>query len=363
MSAEPQHSEHPDVGAAVDVRSLVRHFAVRDGKILRAVDGVSFAVGAGEALAIVGESGSGKSTVARVIARLYAPTSGQVIVAGQDISRLRGAALRDARSRVQMVFQDPFASLNPVHTVEYHLRRPMDLRRKPQASTERKLRVHHLLETVGLTPPELYLPKFPHELSGGQRQRVAIARALALDPLLLLADEPTSMLDVSIRIGILNLLRDLVRNQHLAMVYITHDLAGARYVAQHTLVLYAGQVVEEGPTGQVIDEALHPYTRLLLSSVPVPITSPRPEPVPARGEIPDMTAPPSGCRFHPRCPFAMDVCRHEPPVWHERAMGHRVACHLYGDPTTDGTDSGRDSRVGSSGMGPGDAPAPLRSPR
>lgn len=327
--AEPIPDPIPSAAAILEVISLVRHFQVRGGKTLRAVDNVSFAVPAGVAVAIVGESGSGKSTIARVVTRLYAPTAGQILLAGQDISRLHGHSLREARRRVQMVFQDPFASLNPVHTVAYHLRRPLDLRRTPRTPEERDVRVRSLLETVGLTPPELYLPKFPHELSGGQRQRVAIARALSLDPVLLLADEPTSMLDVSIRIGILNLLRDLVRKDRLAMVYITHDLAGARYVADRTLVMYAAQVVEQGPTAQVIDHAAHPYTRLLLSSVPVPVGATRPEAVPARGEIPDMTAPPSGCRFHPRCPFAMDICRTEAPTFQELTAGHTVACHLY----------------------------------
>ena len=316
--------------AVLDVDSLSRHFTVRGGRTLRAVDGVSFRLAAGETVAIVGESGSGKSTVARLIARLYPLTAGRIHLAGQDISELRGDALRDARQHVQMIFQDPFASLNPVHKIDYQLMRPMTLRRLGRDKQARSARVDELLTTVGLTPPSLFRAKFPHELSGGQRQRVAIARALSLEPEVLLADEPTSMLDVSIRIGILNLLRDLVAKRGVALVYITHDLAGARYLAHRTLVMYAGQVVEEGRTSDVIDRADHPYTRLLLSAVPVPRGAPKPaKEVAARGEIPDMTRAPSGCRFHPRCPFAMDVCREQAPAWAERGPGHRVACHLY----------------------------------
>lgn len=312
----------------LEVEHLVRHFRVRGGRWLKAVDDVSFTIAAGEAVALVGESGSGKSTVARVVARLYPPTSGAVRVSGIDIGHLRGRALKAARSRVQMVFQDQFTSLNPVHTVEYHLRRPLDLSPTRLSPREKDARIHHLLETVGLTPPELYRRKFPHELSGGQRQRVAIARALTLDPVLLLADEPTSMLDVSIRIGILNLLRRLVREERLALLYITHDLAGARYVAQRTLVMYAGRLAEVGPTSAVIDAAAHPYTQLLLSSVPVPRGARRPERIAATGEIPDMVQPPAGCRFHPRCPFAMDICRREAPPWVDLGGGHAVACYL-----------------------------------
>ncbi len=319
----------PSPATVLAVEGLTMHFPVGGGRHVYALDDVTLGIEPGEVLSVVGESGSGKSTLARVVARLYRPTAGSVRVLGQDITRVRGPALVQARRAVQMVFQDPFAALNPVHSVEYHIRRPMDILRDPPAAGARRSRAAELAGLVGLTPAEDFLPRFPHELSGGQRQRVVIARALSTRPALLLADEPTSMLDVSIRIGVLNLLRGLVRDQGVSLLYITHDLAGARYLAHRTVVMYAGRVVEEGPTGAVVDEAAHPYTRLLLSAVPVPRGARRPEPEEARGEAPDMTQPPPGCRFHPRCAFATDVCRRVVPARTDLGGGHKVACHLY----------------------------------
>src|SRR5919206_3082432 len=218
--------------------------------------------------ALVGESGSGKSTVARLLARLYDPSEGSVLFEGNDVSRVRRR--RDVlryRSQVQMIFQDPFGSLNPVKTIRHHVERPLRIHRVvPSAQIEE--RVHELLRTVGLVPPEDVAAKYPHELSGGQRQRVAIARALAVEPTVVLADEPTSMLDVSIRIGILNLMLKLKEEHDLAFLFVTHDLASARYVADDILVMYAGQIVEQGPIEQVLADPLHPYTQLLLSAVP-----------------------------------------------------------------------------------------------
>ena len=246
----------------LDVRALTKDF----GK-LRAVDDVSFTLRQGTITALVGESGSGKSTVARILARLHNATSGSVIYDGTDVLGRRDVKLY--RSRVQMIFQDPFDSLNPVRTIKHHLERPVRIH-SVVSKRDVTPRVHELLRTVGLVPPEKYAAKYPHELSGGQRQRVAIARALAVNPSVILADEPISMLDVSIRIGILNLMLGLKQELGIAFLYITHDIASARYVADEVLVMYAGQIVEQGPTDSVLLEPLHSYTRLLLSAVPHP---------------------------------------------------------------------------------------------
>jgi peptide/nickel transport system ATP-binding protein len=246
----------------LEVRGLTKDF-----KKLRAVDDVSFTLRQGTITALVGESGSGKSTVARILARLHNATSGSVMYDGTDVLGRRDVKLY--RSRVQMIFQDPFDSLNPVRTIKHHLERPVRIH-SVVARRDVTPRVHELLRTVGLVPPEKYAEKYPHELSGGQRQRVAIARALAVNPSVILADEPISMLDVSIRIGILNLMLGLKRELGIAFLYITHDIASARYIADEVLVMYAGQIVEQGPTDSVLLEPLHSYTRLLLSAVPHP---------------------------------------------------------------------------------------------
>jgi peptide/nickel transport system ATP-binding protein len=260
---------------ALEARSLSRHFAVGSGwsprrELLRAVDDVSFTLRPGRVTALVGASGSGKSTVARLLTRLYEPTSGSIWLGDEDVSRIRGRRrLRAYRSHVQMIFQDPFASLNPVKRVEHHIARPLRIHKVVPESQVRE-RTLELLEAVGLVPPAVIAAKFPHELSGGQRQRVAIARALAVEPRVVLADEPISMLDVSIRLGILNLIADLKRTRELAFLYITHDIASARYVADEVLVMVGGRVVEQGETDEILHRPLHEYTRLLLSAVPDP---------------------------------------------------------------------------------------------
>jgi peptide/nickel transport system ATP-binding protein len=251
--------------AALEVRGLSKDF----GR-LRAVDEVSFTLRPGTVTALVGESGSGKSTVARLLSRLYAPSGGTIVFRGEDVTRLRGRrAVLAYRSEVQMIFQDPFASLNPVKRVRHNLERPLRIHGlAPREQIDG--RVRELLEKVGLVPADEIAQKYPHQLSGGQRQRVAIARALAVEPSVVLADEPISMLDVSIRIGLLNLVADLKRELGIAFLYITHDIASARYVADEVLVMFAGRVVEQGPTDAVLQEPLHAYTRLLLSAVPSP---------------------------------------------------------------------------------------------
>jgi len=305
--------------SALEVAGLTKDF-----RKLRAVDDVAFELQPGRITALVGESGSGKSTVARVIARLYEPTAGSVRFEGRDAtSRARRHDVLRYRSQVQMIFQDPFGSLNPVKTVAHHIERPLRIHRIVPRS-QVKARVQELLETVGLVPPEQIAPKYPHELSGGQRQRVAIARALAVEPSVVLADEPTSMLDVSIRIGVLNLMLKLKEERGLTFLYVTHDLASARYVADDMLVMYAGQIVEQGPTEQVLQNPLHPYTRLLLSAVPDAGRS-REAFARAPRRVADATV---GCRFVARCPLAIDLCRREAPTLEEAHPSQSARCHV-----------------------------------
>jgi peptide/nickel transport system ATP-binding protein len=270
--------------STLEVQSLSKEFPVRGGtflgkQMLRAVEDVSFTLRPGRVTALVGESGSGKSTVARLLSRLYEPTAGKIVYAGQDISHKHSRrALLEYRSQVQMIFQDPFASLNPVKRIEHNIARPLQIHELcPRGQV--KGRVRELLQTVGLVPPDEVAQKYPHQLSGGQRQRVAIARALAVEPSVILADEPISMLDVSIRIGILNLILKLKREFEIAFLYITHDIASARYVADEVIVMYRGRVVEHGPTDAVLLEPQHAYTKLLLSAVPNPEAGLRLEPL------------------------------------------------------------------------------------
>ena len=307
-------------------------------RAVHAVEDTSLALTAGKAVALVGESGSGKTTVARMLARLYAPTSGEILYAGQPVRPGR-AALRAYRRNVQMVFQDPFSSLNPTHDVRYHLTRPLRIHGHATSDAEATEQALALLNRVSLTPAEQFLRKFPHQLSGGQRQRVAIARALAAQPRVLLADEPVSMLDVSIRLDILNLLLQLKDERRLAVLFITHDIASARYFADETLVMYAGQTVEGGPSDAVIEQPKHPYTQLLIDAAPDPDRTGALKPLSARGEIPSLIAPPTGCRFHPRCPHAMPVCRERFPGRTDLGGGRWTNCFLYGEgePATGGS--------------------------
>ena len=310
------------------VRRRVRDLLTRTRRTVRAVDEVELTLRRGRVTAMVGESGSGKSTVARLLAQLYPRTAGTVRLHGKPVSVRGGRRFRAYAARVQLVFQDPFASLNPAHTVRYHLTRALRIHGRPAHLLD------ELLTQVSLTPPSSYVDKFPHELSGGQRQRVAIARALAAGPEALLADEPVSMLDVSIRLGVLNLLRDLRDRLNLAILYITHDIASARYFADEVLVMYAGRVVEGGDGETVTQHAAHPYTRLLIESAPDPdrlAGTAGAATETATGEPPSLINPPAGCRFHPRCPHAMDRCRTDVPPRLEigDASDHWAACWLY----------------------------------
>jgi peptide/nickel transport system ATP-binding protein len=323
----------------LEVRDLTVRFGQRGGAKLTAVDRLSLTLREGHTLALVGESGSGKSTVVKALSRLLTPDSGEILLRGARAGDRR-AALRDYRRAVQVVFQDPFASLNPMHTVDHHLRRPLLLAPDHPRGDALTAAVHDLLRSVNLNPPDDYAVKHPHELSGGQRQRVAIARALAPEPAVLLADEPVSMLDVSIRLEILGLLDTLKRERDLALLYVTHDLATARHYSSEIMVMYRGDVVEHGPSDQVILQPAHPYTRLLASAAPDPSRS-RTELAAARsarlaaqsgkaGRMAEQRAATvdDGCRFRNRCQFAMDVCTTRPPTL-PAAPGHSAKCWLF----------------------------------
>ena len=319
------------VGAELHVKGLRKHFAtgntVRRSHV-QAVEDVSFELKPGTITALVGESGSGKSTVARLLARLYAPTSGSIVLDGTDVATLRSRkdVLR-YRSKVQMIFQDPFGSLNPVKTIRHHIERPLRIHGVVPSDRVEE-RVHELLAEVGLVPPEQIAAKYPHELSGGQRQRVAIARALAVEPKVVLADEPTSMLDVSIRIGILNLMLHLKEREQIGFLYVTHDLESARYIADEILVMYAGQIVEQGPVEDVLAEPLHPYTSLLLSAVPDPETGLKATRIQPGAHGAAAVDPGEGCRFRARCPIAVAACSRVTPALLPAGRGRFARCHV-----------------------------------
>ncbi len=325
----------------LDVRHLTKHFPV--GSIIKthhvhAVEDVTFTVERGQVVAVVGESGSGKSTTVRLVARLIPVSGGEIFFHGRDILKTEpGQASLAYRRKVQMIFQDPFSSLNSAHTVEHHLARPLIIHKAVENEKQLKERIDELLTVVGLNPAPEIARRYPHQLSGGQRQRVAIARALAVDPELILADEPISMLDVSIRIGILNLMEQLKETRGIAYVYITHDLASARYIGDKIMVMYAGHMVEGGDSEAIMGSPAHPYTRLLLSAVPDPHAGLRTQQdIGARGEVPVLIDPPPGCPFTARCPQVMDICRREMPGITTVSPGvvstpeHWTRCHLYG---------------------------------
>lgn len=310
------------------VENLSRQFRVggfRSRGQLHAIDEVSFEVAPSEIVALVGESGSGKSTIARVLAGLYPPTSGSVVFENKVLGR---RSSRSVRGRMPMVFQDPFGSINPVLRVGHSLLRSLKLHRPDVSKSARFDEAVAFLEKVGLTPGADVLERYPHELSGGQRQRLGFAQALSSRPSLILADEPVSMLDVSIRIGLLNVMKDLRDKDGVSLLYITHDLASARYVADRMIVLYAGRIVEEGLTEEVIGSPQHPYTRLLMSTAPDPrITAAEFEGDHDFGEPPKVINPGPGCRFAPRCPLAMEQCRTSTPPMIDLSPTKRTACY------------------------------------
>lgn len=314
----------------LETKGLTRHFRIGGlrGHTVHAVDDLDMHIAEQEIVALVGESGSGKSTVARLLAIVYRPTEGKILFRGREVSSLRRYhELLEYRGEVPMVFQDPFSSLNPAHPVGYGLLRGIKLHRPNLDRHERQAEAERVLEVVGLVPPAQVMSKYPHELSGGQRQRVGFAQALSYQPKLVLADEPVSMLDVSIRIGLLNVMAALRNNQGVSVLYITHDIASARYVSDRVLVMYAGHLVEAGPTEEVLHNPVHPYTQLLLSAVPDPRAELGITTVDV-GEPPRVVDPGEGCRFRQRCPLAVDACSHVTPRPVTVAPGHEAACHV-----------------------------------
>jgi oligopeptide/dipeptide ABC transporter ATP-binding protein len=315
----------------VDLRGVKKYFPIRKGLLQRevgrvhAVDDVTLAVHAGETVGLVGESGCGKSTLGRTIVRLLEPTEGEVVFEGRDISRLGMRALRPLRREMQMVFQDPYASLNPRKRVGSIIGTPLKIHGVP--TSERRQRVQELLETVGLSPE--HYNRFPHEFSGGQRQRIGVARALALRPKLIVADEPVSALDVSIQAQMLNLLDDLQKEFSLTYIFIAHDLGVVRHVSNRIAVMYLGKLVELSPAEELYQRPIMPYTEALLSAVPIPDPdlSRQRERIVLEGDVPSPINPPSGCRFHPRCRYMTDICREVEPPLVDYGRGHLAACH------------------------------------
>ena len=318
----------------VRVENLRMHFPIVHGILrrqigaIKAVDGINFDIYQRETLALAGESGCGKSTTGRLILQLYRATEGRVLFGGEDITHLKGEKLRRMRTRMQMIFQDPQASLNPRMTVGSIVAEPLDEHDVVRGRAKKKARVEELLDAVGLNPS--YASRYPHEFSGGQRQRIGIARALALNPEFIVCDEPIAALDVSIQAQVVNLLEDLQKSLGLTYLFISHDLSMIRHIADRVAIMYLGKIMELGPSDRVYDEPLHPYTRALLSAVPLPnpVTEAERRRTILSGDVPNAANPPSGCPFRTRCPVAIDRCSSEEPAWRELRPDHRVACHL-----------------------------------
>jgi peptide/nickel transport system ATP-binding protein/oligopeptide transport system ATP-binding protein len=338
LAAATAPSPRGDAGATgeaiVQVRDLVKHFPLTSGIFfqrqigaVRAVDGVSFDIRRGETLGLVGETGCGKSTTAKLIMRLLQATSGQVLFEGEDISRLKGARLKELRRAMQMIFQDPYSSLNPRKTIGSIIAEPFAIHGEVTDKDERRRVVQELMETVGLNPE--HYNRYPHEFSGGQRQRIGVARALALKPKVLIADEPVSALDVSIQAQVLNLLRDMQRQFGLTVVFIAHDLSVVRHMCDRVAVMYLGRVVEIGPGDALYGYPRHPYTGALLSAVPVPDPSLHGgDRRLLSGDVPSPANPPQACRFHTRCPKAQELCSQQDPPLEDKETGTLAACHF-----------------------------------
>ncbi|HZG71378.1 MAG TPA: dipeptide ABC transporter ATP-binding protein [Chondromyces sp.] len=316
----------------LQVDNLKKTFPIHGGVFgkkvgeVRAVDDISFYIKKGETLGLVGESGCGKSTTGRMLMRLLEPSEGRIVFEGKDLTKLSNKEMRKMRKEIQMVFQDPFASLNPRHTVEKILEEPLIVHGMKDKG-ERRKRVRELLETVGLN--DYHAKRYPHQFSGGQRQRIGIARALAVHPKLIVADEPVSALDVSIQAQVLNLLQDLQKEFGLTYLFIAHDLGVVRHISDRVGVMYLGRIVELAESESLYESPKHPYTEALLSAVPVPDVEYKKERIILQGDVPSASNPPKGCAFHARCPKAMDICSAVRPEFREIDKGHYVACHLY----------------------------------
>ncbi|MFN2204150.1 MAG: ABC transporter ATP-binding protein [Caldilineaceae bacterium] len=322
----------------LEVQNLKMHFPITKGIIfqrqvgaIKAVDGVSFTMQKGETLGLVGESGCGKSTTGRAILQLYRPTGGEVVFEGTELTKTKGEALRRMRRRMQMIFQDPYASLNPRMTVGSIIGEPLEVHKIGANKRERQERVQELLRTVGLNP--YFVNRYPHEFSGGQRQRIGVARALAVNPAFIICDEPISALDVSIQAQIINLLEDLQQDLELTYLFIAHDLSVVRHISDRIAVMYLGKIVELATRDDLYANPMHPYTQALLSAVPIPdpvIESERKRII-LEGDVPSPANPPQGCNFCTRCPRVMDICRENDPEFKMKSEGHYVACWLYED--------------------------------
>lgn len=316
------------------VEGLKKYFPIKSGLIgktsghVKAVDDVSFYVNEGETLGIVGESGCGKSTTGRMLMRLLEPTEGTVEFDGKELTKLSAEEMRKTRRDIQMVFQDPYASLNPRHTIEKILGEPLQVHGMKDAK-ERKAKIHEFLEIVGLSA--YHANRYPHQFSGGQRQRIGIARALMTNPKLIIADEPVSALDVSIQAQVLNLMQDLQKEFNLTYIFIAHDLGVVRHISDRVGVMYLGKMVEVSESEDLYTNPLHPYTQALLSAVPVPDPTFEKKEILLEGDMPSPANPPTGCTFHTRCPFKMDICSQVVPQLVEMEEGHSVACHLYNE--------------------------------
>ncbi|HLS60693.1 MAG TPA: oligopeptide/dipeptide ABC transporter ATP-binding protein [Virgibacillus sp.] len=313
----------------LQVNQVKKHFQVGKGQVLQAVDGITFAVNKGETFGLVGESGCGKSTIGRTIMSLYETTSGEIFYEGKNIHTLNEKEKFAYYRKIQMIYQDPYASLNPRSTVQEVITEPMEIHQLYPSKQEQLDRVYTLLEEVGLQRD--HANRYPHEFSGGQRQRIGIARALALDPAFIIADEPISALDVSVQAQVVNLLKDLQTQKDLTFLFIAHDLSMVKQISDRIGVMYLGHLVELTDSADLYERPLHPYTQALLSAIPIPdpdIEAQR-ERIILQGELPSPIDPPSGCVFRTRCPKVMDICAHEKPVWTAAETNHYVACHLY----------------------------------
>jgi oligopeptide transport system ATP-binding protein len=322
----------------LEVKNLKVYFPVKHGlfsrerEFVKAVDDVSFSIAPGETLGLVGESGCGKSTLGRAIMRLVEPTAGDVFLDGEDITRMNGSALRSRRRKFQMIFQDPFGSLNPRMTVEQIVGEALDIHQLTDSPAARQKRISELLRDVGLDP--VYAQRYPHEFSGGQRQRIGIARALAVEPELIICDEPVSALDVSVQAQIINLLRDLQQQRGIAYLFVAHDLAVVEHISHRVMVMYLGKIVETAEAKSIIRDPQHPYTQALISAIPEVDYDSKRQRIVLPGDVPSPIHPPSGCPFHPRCPIAEEKCKTEVPAFRDTGKNHFAACHFAGKKIT-----------------------------